>query len=193
MMSKLWNSGRPGKARRRTFRSSFLSVLRQGHPWRRPGTVPMIRPLKFSSPMPSDARERPYPAWPRRCWRDENGVAALEFAFVVPVLVILLAGIIQLGGIMFTQNNMGDVARETARNLVVGELTATDAQQFAEDHLLSWSGNFTVTVTEPDPNDPNDNDVMVEIEIPMADVALIDILGIFQTGNLRAVTTMRKE
>ena len=153
----------------------------------------MIRPFKISSSVPSGAPKRPFLAWPRHCWRDESGVAAVEFAFVVPVLVILLTGIIQIGGIMFTQNNMVDVARETARNLVVGELTATDAQGFAEDHLFSLGGTFTVTVTEPDPADPNDNDVVVEIEIPMADVALIDILGIFQTGNLRTVTTMRKE
>ncbi len=137
----------------------------------------------WKSSRPGNARRRAFDFA-----RDRSGVAAVEFAFVVPVLVTLLTGIIQLGGIMFVQNNMGDVSRETARSLAVGELTSAEAQQFAEDRLFSWGGSYTVTVTYPVPED-----VSVEIEIAMADVALLDYLGLFQTGNLRAVTTMRVE
>ena len=125
--------------------------------------------------------------------RDESGVAALEFAIILPVLVIMLTGIIQVGGILFIQNHMGDVARETARNLVVGELSGSEAQQFAEDKLITWGGGFTITVTEPDPNDPADNDFVVDIQIPMASVSLVDFTGAFSSGNLRAASTMRQE
>ncbi len=137
----------------------------------------------WKSSRPGNARRRAFDFA-----RDRSGVAAVEFAFVVPVLVTLLTGIIQLGGIMFVQNNMGDVSRETARNLAVGQLTSAEAQQFAEDRLFSWGGSYTVTVTNPVPSD-----VSVQIEIAMADVALLDYLGLFQTGDLRAVTTMRVE
>ncbi len=124
---------------------------------------------------------------------DESGVAAVEFAIILPVLIVMLTGIIQLGGILFIQNHMGDVARETARNLAVGELTGAQAQQFATDKLITWGGSFTITVTEPDPNDPADNDFVVDIQIPMASVSLMDLTGAFQSGNLRAVSTMRQE
>ena len=124
---------------------------------------------------------------------DESGVAAVEFAIILPILVVMLTGIIQLGGILFIQNQMGDVARQTARNLAVGELTGSQAQQFATDNLITWGGSYTITITEPDPNDPADNDFVVDIQIPMASVSLVDFTGAFASGNLRATSTMRQE
>ncbi len=127
-------------------------------------------------------------------WRDERGVAAVEFAFILPFITLILTGIIQLGAMLFLQSNMGDVARDTARRLAVGELTAAAAQSYAEGHLFNWGGGtFTVTAAMPDPNDPNDRDITVQISLPMADASLVDILGIFQTGNMTAASTMRQE
>ncbi len=126
-------------------------------------------------------------------WRDARGVAAVEFAFVVPVLVLILTGIIQLGLLLFLHGNMGDVARDTARRLAVGELTAANAPSYAEGQLVNWGGTFTVTPTMPNPADPNDRDIIVQISVPIADVSLVDIVGVFQTGNMTAASTMRQE
>ncbi len=94
-------------------------------------------------------------------WRDARGVAAVEFAFVMPVLVLILTGVIQLGLLLFLHGNMGDVARDTARRLAVGELTAANAPSYAEGQLVNWGGTFTVTPTMPNPADPNDRDIGV--------------------------------
>ncbi len=126
-------------------------------------------------------------------WRDARGVAAVEFAFVMPVLVLILTGIIQLGLLLFLHGNMGDVARDTARRLAVGELTAANAPSYAEGQLVNWGGTFTVTPTMPNPADPNDRDITVQISVPIADVSLVDIVGVFQTGNMTAASTMRQE
>ncbi len=126
-------------------------------------------------------------------WRDARGVAAVEFAFVMPVLVLILTGIIQLGLLLFLHGNMGDVARDTARRLAVGELTAANAPSYAEGQLVNWGGTFTVTPTMPNPADPNDRDIIVQISVPIADVSLVDIVGVFQTGNMTAASTMRQE
>ncbi len=126
-------------------------------------------------------------------WRDERGAAAVEMAFVIPVLVFFLTGMIQLGGLLFLQSNMGDVARDTARRLAVGEITAADAPSYAEGQLVNWGGTFTVTTAMPNPADPNDRDIIVQISVPIADVSLVDIVGVFQTGNLTAASTMRQE
>ena len=129
-----------------------------------------------------------------RPWRDEHGVAAVEFAFVIPILALILTGIIQLGALLFLQSNMGDVARDTARRLAVGDIDAADARSYAERYLVDWAGgNFTVTTSMPDPADPNDRDITVQISVPMADASLVDILGIFQTGAMTAASTMRQE
>ena len=139
-------------------------------------------------------RQRPLRTAILGSWRDGRGAAAVEMAFVIPVLVLFLTGIVQLGWLLFLQNNMGDVARDTARRLAVGYLTAADAPSYAQGQLINWgSGTFTVTTAMPDPADPNDRDITVLVSIPMADVALLDIVGVFQNGDMTATSTMRQE
>lgn len=51
----------------------------------------------------------------RRFRRDESGVALLEFALFVSVLLMLVFGIIDFGRALFTANNLVAAAREGAR------------------------------------------------------------------------------
>ncbi len=129
----------------------------------------------------------------RSCWRSERGVAAVEFALVLPIVLLVLSGIIQFGFVLFLQSHVADVARETARRAAVGELAQAEAEQFAQDSLLNWGVTYSVAVTPPDPNDPNDTDVDVQISLHMSQAALIDVLGLFQSGTLTAAVTAREE
>ena len=123
----------------------------------------------------------------RSCWRSERGVAAIEFAIVVPFVLLVLAGIIQFGFVLFLQSHVADVARDTARRVAVGEFEQAEAVQFAQNSLLNWGVTYTVAVTLPDP------DVVVQISLPMSQAALIDLLGVFQSGTLTATVTARGE
>ena len=129
----------------------------------------------------------------RSCWRSERGVAAVEFALAIPFVLLVLSGIIQFGFVLFLQSHVADVARETARRVAVGEFEQAEAEQFAQDSLLNWGVNYLVVVDPPDPNDPNDTDVDVQISLPMSQAALIDLLGLFQSGTLTAAVTAREE
>lgn len=120
-----------------------------------------------------------------RFWRDRNGATALEFAFVAPLFVILLTGIVQFGGIYFLQNQMTSVAQDTARRVAIGDISTVEAQTYAQDRLTNWGITFTIVATEPA------NDVSVDISAPLADAALMDILGLFQSGTLRATVVTR--
>ena len=51
----------------------------------------------------------------RRLIRDEAGVALLEFALLVMVLLLLVFGAIDFGRALFTSNNLTSAAREGAR------------------------------------------------------------------------------
>ncbi len=82
---------------------------------------------------------------------------------------------------------MADVARDTARRAAVGELEQAEAVQFAQDTLLNWGVSYSVAVTLSDP------DVDVQISLPMSQAALIDVLGLFQSGTLTATVTAREE
>lgn len=117
---------------------------------------------------------------------DTRGTAGIEMAFIAPVLMLVLTGMLHFGALFFLQSNMADVARETARRLAVGDITAIEAQQFAQDNLVNWGVTFTVTIT------PSGNDISVDIEAPMSEAALVDPLGLYQTGTIQAHSTMRQ-
>ncbi len=120
-------------------------------------------------------------------WRYESGIAAIEFAVIAPVAITLVAGIIQFGFVLFIENHMGDVARDAARRFAVGASDQTETVQFAQGALLNWGVTYTVTVT------PNADDVIVLISLPRSSVAIIDMLGLFQSGTLTTSVTMLTE
>ncbi len=121
----------------------------------------------------------------RRFRASQRGVAAVEFAIVLPVLLILLTGIVQMGIMMFVGHNMVSVSQETARLVAVGELTEAEGQTYANDHLMNWDLTYDVSVQQ------QGSDIVVDIAVPLSDVALIDILGLFKSGNLTTRTSMR--
>ena len=127
----------------------------------------------------------------KRFFKDRTGVAAIEFAIIAPIVIVLFSGIIQFGFVLFIQNHMVDVARDSARRFAVGETTQAETVQFAQSTLLNWGVTYTVVVTPPDPSDPDDNDVVVNISLPRSSAAILDMLGLFQSGTLFAsVTTL---
>ena len=83
--------------------------------------------------------------------RNTDGVAAIEFAFTVPVLVLILVGLIQVASAFFTLNQMNWVAREAARGLALGDIAdAAAAEIFVRSNLINWAaGTSIVNVTIP--------------------------------------------
>jgi Flp pilus assembly protein TadG len=67
----------------------------------------------------------------KRAHRKREGAAALEFALVLPLLVILLFGIIDFGYLMFIVSTMNNAAREGARRGAVDAGTPTQIQDNA--------------------------------------------------------------
>ncbi len=133
--------------------------------------------------LPWAKKWRDFLAW----WKDESGVAAIEFAFIATITVTLFSGIVQFGSVSFIQNHMADVARDTARRFAVGESDQSEAVQYAQDALLNWGVTYTVTVT------PNADDVDVQVSLQMPSVAIIDMLGLFHSGTISVSVTMLTE
>jgi Flp pilus assembly protein TadG len=130
----------------------------------------------------------------KRSWRQDwqerarSGAAAVEFAIVLPIFLMILFGIIQFGSVLFLHNNMVNAARETVRRMAVAELDAATAPTYAQNYLSDWSLTFTVTASEP----PTTPEVSVQISVPAADAALVNF-PIAWPGNLVAEASMRPE
>jgi Flp pilus assembly protein TadG len=64
--------------------------------------------------------------------RSERGASAVEFAIVLPVLFLVIAGIVDFGRAYFYQIQLANAAREGARAAVIGTLTTTQIQDRAK-------------------------------------------------------------
>jgi Flp pilus assembly protein TadG len=92
--------------------------------------------------------------------KDERAAAAVEFALIAPLFLILVFGMIQFGWYLWTAEYTNSAARETARRVVVGDCwsdyTAFSAKQGARvtsttlspsPSILKVGDQITVTVT----------------------------------------------
>jgi len=92
----------------------------------------------------------------RRLWRDEAGAALVEYALVLPALLALVLGLMQLGGMAWTQEALNYAVQEAARCAVVRpDLCGTPGaiQQYAASQALGLSvapETFTVNLVSPD-------------------------------------------
>ena len=71
----------------------------------------------------------------KRFLRARAGVAAIEFAMTMPVLIMLLAGSINFGHVIYVQHTMQAVAGEALRSVSYGQLDFADAVAFAKSQL----------------------------------------------------------
>ena len=116
--------------------------------------------------------------------RDTKGVAAVEFAIVLPILLTLALGILE-GGLLFQlQNTMTHHAREIVREVALGNMTGAEAETELSNRLTDYAVlSYTVTIVEPDPNDPDDTDVVATVTAPQSEVKKLATLGVFVFGD----------
>jgi hypothetical protein len=125
-----------------------------------------------------------------RFGRHEGGAIAAEMALAAIAFTMLVTGVVSFGGILFIQANMMNAARDTARSLAVGDITAGQAQAYAEARMVNWGIDYTVTPTMPA---GGSTDVIVDITAPMSQAALIDYMNLFGSQTIRARVSMRSE
>ena len=82
--------------------------------------------------------QRPASTLWRRVRREDDGIAAVEFAIILPVLVAMLMGIIDWGFFFFYTESIVNAAREGARAGVVDQDDPEGtAKGVAEDYLAA--------------------------------------------------------
>lgn len=136
-----------------------------------------------------------------RKFKNEKGQAFVEFAIVLPLLLMILCGIIDYGWIFTNQNIIDHCAREGARYAIIhaensGAIIATDAIKNYTKALApsNISGSLNVDVEFTNPSFPRLGDVKVKVNRDTE--ALTPIVGIFtggQTINLESSCTMKVE
>ena len=128
--------------------------------------------------------------------QNNRGVAAVELAFCLPILVLLVCGSIEFGLLFYNQQVITNASREGVRAGIVAEAETTDIIQIVENYCNGRMINLNganelqadaVTVSAPDGND----DLTVRV-IYNYDFLFGGILG-FTDKTLSAQTIMRME
>ena len=139
----------------------------------------------------------------RRFLPCETGAVVVEFAFALPVLLVLVSGVISIGSVVWVQSNMETAARGAARSAVAGEAsyqgadvdcsssvaqTAGNAEEIACSQLPALGFEYTVNVSDQCPANPN---IVAVVTADAEDAAMADIYGIFGSSTLESSLSMR--
>lgn len=86
---------------------------------------------------------------PKMITRDENGATAVEFALILPLLILLIFGIIEFGLLLYNKQILTNACREGARaGIVVRSPTRlsnpeirTVVKNYAEKYLITFGSD----------------------------------------------------
>jgi len=126
-----------------------------------------------------------------RARRSQHGQAVVEFAFILPLLLLLILGITELGRMIMRTNLLTQAAREGVRAAAVGAIP--DSVVARVESVLYAADNITpgsVNVTGPDANN------MMQVTVTCDYTVLGSGVGWFNlplTVPLRGSSMMRLE
>lgn len=101
--------------------------------------------------------------------RDEKGSATIEFVLWIPLFLALLVLVVDVSTIYVTHTEMWNVARDTARRMAKGDMTAAQAKAYAEGAMSLRDFPYQV---ETDYDTTNDV-VQVIIKLQLGETTII--------------------
>ena len=132
----------------------------------------------------------------RSILKDKRGQNLVEFALVVPLLLLLVIGIAELGRAWMAKNILTGAAREGVRVLAVPDPPGgVSAATTRANQILTSAGITTATLSMtgvPGPPAFGDVTVTVNYDFPVVIAGFIPGLGNV-TFPLSSTTTMRRE
>jgi Flp pilus assembly protein TadG len=127
---------------------------------------------------------------------NDRGASAVEFAILLPVLMLVLFGTIEFGMVMYSREVLTNASREGARAGIVQQIpkpTSGEIQNIVTNYLTATGidpANVTVTVSGAGGVFPND--LIVSASYPYQFFAP-GILGLGNSITLNTRTVMRHE
>jgi Flp pilus assembly protein TadG len=127
--------------------------------------------------------------------RQRRGAAAVEFAVVAPVFLLLVFGMVEYGRMVMVQQLLTNASREGARKAVLDGSKTEDVKTLVNDYLVNSSiKGATVTVT---PNPPSSAafgaPVTVSVSVPFDKVSWLPGPMYLRGKTMTASAVMRRE
>ena len=122
--------------------------------------------------------------------RDQKGQSLVEFALVVPLLMLIILGIVEFSRLFELVNVVTSAAREGARVAAVTAPDVSRVQNTARNVLTAGSVTQTPTISVSGPNGLSE--ITVTVRVTYTPITGFFIPGI-QTMNIQRTATMRWE
>lgn len=143
----------------------------------------------------------------RRSFASQEGASLVEFAIVLPLLLLLLFGAIEFGLVLYNQQVITNASREGARAGIVAQVPRVTAgqintvvQNYCAGHLVTFAGGGNLAVgSTANPTALFGQDLNVTVSYNYNFLVLPNIIGAFFGGGLgntlvlNAATVMRYE
>ena len=113
-----------------------------------------------------------------RFTRGEKAVAAVELALILPILLIILFGIVEISTIFYDKAVITNASREAARaGIVNSSISDLDIQSYAQNYcqnkLITFGGSKTPIVTVSRPSGSSSgNPLIVTVSFQFTGLAL---------------------
>ncbi|WZL72720.1 TadE/TadG family type IV pilus assembly protein [Clostridiaceae bacterium 35-E11] len=99
--------------------------------------------------------------------KDQQGQSLLEFALIVPILILLVSGIFDFGRVFYTYMNLHHLTQETVRLGGLGK-TDTEISQFAESHFqLGDPSSLSISITPSENSRKSGDYITVTLSYPV--------------------------
>jgi Flp pilus assembly protein TadG len=136
----------------------------------------------------------------RLCRRSRQGAAAVEFAVVAPVFLLMVFGMIEFGRAIMVQQILTNATRQGARLAILDSPTptASTVKSTVTSYLQNCGitaatvNNVTINPAEPS-TAVNGTSVTVTVQIPYSSVTWLPTPQFLGTKTLKVSTVMRRE
>ena len=126
-------------------------------------------------------------------WR--GGAAAVEFALVVPIVLLLLLASIEFGRMLMVSHGLEAAAREGCRTAISWDASSRDVEDVVEERLATFGISDYVLTIDPDP--PTDarqwEPVTVRIAVGYDALRWLPRMGFLQGVTLTGECTLPQE
>ena len=126
---------------------------------------------------------------------DTSGTSAVEFALVAPVLVFMVLGALEYGMMFYTQAAMQHAARDSVRQVSLGQLTDANAPAYVCGNVPSWAkAGCTASVAHSTPANPKTDVITIGVSIPASKATVVTFFS--KAGGdfvIKASAAMRRE
>ncbi len=125
--------------------------------------------------------------------RDEKGQSLIEFALIVPILILLVSGIFDFGRVLYTYMNLNQLAQETVRLGGLGK-TDTEITQFAQNRFhIGNPGSLVIKISPNQAARKSGDYVTVTLKYPVEYVTPMASLFLPSPYQVTTDSTIRVE